>query len=349
MKALVDLDLKRLIEKKIFHSKNKLIDYIQPASIDLPLGDKAYLVKQKFLPFSQDVSSMINNLCVEEISLKKGATLFKGQTYLVQCLDVNLPENLIVKVSPKSSIGRIDLLVRSVFDNLGLYDTILPSSKGQLWLEISPHSFNVKVYSGMALSQLRVFDEDKSILGNVPQMLFNKKGEMIETRILDENKMILSLDVEPNSHIGYVSKQTNQIIDLSNEEGHDWRHFFKKINIKKSGKCTLEKDKFYILLTKEKISVPTKYSVEMIPFSHLVGELRVHYAGFFDPGWGYPKGVAGVLEIRPHETLTIYDGQPICMIEFFENKSKPKFSYGERDNHYHFQVGPKLAKYFKSD
>ena len=157
-----------------------------------------------------------------------------------------------------------------------------------------------------------------------------------------------------SSLFGYEAKSTNEVIDLS-KRNIDWKKFFKKLKINKKSKnykYTLEKDKFYILSTKEKISVPLDLSAEMIPFSNLVGELRAHYAGFFDPGWGYGekgkiKGANGTLEVRAYEDITIYDGQPICLMEFYKNKQLPEKHYGSVGNNYQSQSKPKLAKFFK--
>ncbi len=348
--AIIDFDLRELIKNKVFsHLSNINLDkYIQPASIDLPVGDVAYLVKQKFLPFSRDVNYIVDKLSLDKIDLTNGGSiLFKGQTYLIPILDVNLPENLSVRVSPKSSIGRIDLMVRSVFDNLGLYDTIFEDSVGKLWLEVSPQSFNIRLKKGIAISQLRVFEKSNKLLEfKKDNFLFSKSGNEIKSRVFDKNKLFLSLAVPPKELIGYVAKDTNAVLDMSNFN-HNCEDFFYPIYSKKQGKITLENNKFYILYTKENISVPINYSVEMVPFSHHVGELRAHYAGFFDPGFGGELGSTGVLEIRPHETLTVYDGQPICLIEIFENKKRPSISYGENGSNYQGQVGPKLAKYFK--
>lgn len=347
-KALVDFHLKKLIKDKVFDSNIDLIKYVQPASIDLPVGNVAYLVKEKFLPFSKDVKTLVDKLMIEKIDLIEGGILFKGQTYLIPIAQINLPNNLYCKISPKSSIGRVDLMVRSVFDHLGLYDSILEGGCGKLWLEISPQSFNIKVRSGIALSQLRVFEkslEDCDFSSD--KFIFDENKKEIEHKFFDKNKFFLSLNVKENPLFGYEAKQTNDIIDLNQIKKYDWNNFFRKIELFKDDKFTLEKDKFYILATKENIRIPVKYSVEMIPFSHLIGELRAHYAGFFDPGFGGEFGATGVLEIRTHETLTIYDGQPICLMEVFENKEIPNQVYGESENNYHMQKGPKLAKYFK--
>ena len=150
---------------------------------------------------------------------------------------------------------------------------------------------------------------------------------------------------------GYEAVATNEIVDMSNIGGHDPAKFFRPVYAEAGGKLTLEKDRFYILSTKERVSIPLSLSGEMVPFSHHVGELRAHYAGFFDPGFGYGasgelRGAVGVLEVRPHETIKIYDGQPICLMEFFRNSEIPAAPYGSVGNNHQGQQGPKLAKYF---
>ena len=170
---------------------------------------------------------------------------------------------------------------------------------------------------------------------------------------LHRGAVVLSLSIPSNSKelAGYEAKHTNEVVDLSRIGKHERDDFFRPIRCDGKGRLTLEKDRFYILATKEHISVPLEISGEMIPFSHLVGELRAHYAGFFDPGFGYGaegerKGTVAVLEVRPHETITIYDGQPICLMEFFKNTARPAKPYGYSGNNYAEQCGPKLAKYF---
>lgn len=348
VRSLVDSELKELIKKGVFSSDKDIESYVEPASIDLPVGDVAYLVKQKFLPFSHKVEEVVDKLSLDEIDLRNGGVFFKGQTYLIPILDVDLPKGLSVKISPKSSIGRIDLMVRAVFDNLGLYDTIFEDSKGKLWVEVSPQSFNVKVTSGSALSQLMVFeDNDDDVDFSKDNFVFDQDNKPMEQNFFEKDKLFLSLDVKPNSIIGYQAKSTNEIIDLTKIGEYNWEDFFSRIDLKDEDNFILEKDRFYILPTRENIKVPANYSVEMVPFSHLVGELRAHYAGFFDPGFGGEFGTTGVLEVRPHETLTVYGGQPICLIQIFKNNKCPDVLYGENGNNYQGQKGPKLAKYFK--
>jgi dCTP deaminase len=358
MKTLVDKEIFNIINKKLISHCSNDIDlnkYIQPASLDLPLGDEIYLIKEKFIPFNSTIKEILKDKKIEKYNINSKKTLFKGQTYLAPILKIE-KNNFFFKISPKSSIGRVDLMVRSIFDNIGLYDLIFEEKTGTLWLEISPQSFNVKIKKGLPLAQIRIFKKEKNEIinnnSNVKNLkkenfLFLDKSIPIQQKLFENNKLILSLNVSNNQKItGFVAKNTNKIIDLTKTNYLDWKDFFKEIYSNNS-ELNLEKDKFYILNTKELISIEPKYSVEMVPFSHNIGELRVHYAGFFDPGFGYKNPSTGVLEIRPHEDLTIYDGQPICLIEIYENTSNPNKLYGESGNNYQYQQGPKLAKYFR--
>ena len=340
MESLVDEDLRELVEQGKIGPD--LHDHIQPASIDIPLGSSAYLVTQKFLPFSSDVASLAKSLAIEHIDLSKGAVFLRGQTYLVKCIDLDLPPDLHVRISPKSSIGRIDVLVRAVADRNGLYDRVLEGYRGELWLEITPNSYNIRVEQGIALSQLRVVRGRGSVEQRT--FLFNDRGEPVKHEWFTPGKALLHLAV--SGHVGYEGVFTNEVVDLSRRDA-DPCTFFRRIDTER--KITLEKDRFYILTTKERISIPLDLSGEMVPFFHLVGELRVHYAGFFDPGFGHPVANVGVLEVRPQETLTVYDGQPICLMELYPHARRVAIPYGGAGNNYATQHGPRLAKYFASE
>lgn len=347
--SLIDTDLLSLIKKKHLKANSDLIKHVQPASMDIPIGKVAYEVCQKFIPFTEKVQDIIKKVTVKKLNLAKGATLYKGKTYLIPCFEIDLPKHLEMRISPKSSIGRIDLLVRSIFDNTGLYDTVFAESKGTLWVEVTPQSFNVRLKTGIALNQLRIFDKNLySPIDFEKTSFMYIKGKKI-TPMMYDNKLVSSLAVDQKIPFGYVAKETEEIVDMT-KRNNPWNTFFEKISVEKKttikGTYTLEKGKFYILATKEAIRVDPEYSVEMLPSSHLIGELRVHYAGFFDPGFGQPKGNIGVLEIRPHEDVVVHDGQPICMYEIVRNKNIPKKLYGQAGNNYATQQGPKLAKFF---
>ncbi|MFP4118474.1 MAG: 2'-deoxycytidine 5'-triphosphate deaminase domain-containing protein [Candidatus Woesearchaeota archaeon] len=356
VKTLTDKELPELIKKDCISSSEELEEYIQPASIDIPLGNKAYHLQQKFIPFSNEIHAVAEKLCIEKIDLNKGTNLYKGQTYLIKCLDINLPQHLSGVISPKSSIGRIDLRVRSIVDNHYLYDTIEPGKKGELWLEVTPRSFNVKVKKGIPLAQLRIIDENEdSTIDFSKQPLVIEEDGTRKVGTMYRGRLVLSLNVEPGKIIGYEAKSTDEIIDLSKKGALNPKKFFRELvadsrpESRLTGKFVLEKDRFYILSTKELVAVPEDYSLEMVSIDPKLGDLTVHYAGFFDPGFGMKKGANGVLEVRPHEVTTVYHGQPICLMECFENKSAPTNSYGASGNNYQYQRGPRLSKYFKQD
>lgn len=407
--ALVDVHFEELIREGNVNFGNEGIDlyrYIQPASLDVPLTSRCYLVKDKILPFGTTIRDVLNEIVLEEIILpnleeetKTGPIFFKGHTYLAYCGKVNLPGDMRASLSPKSSIGRIDLMVRAVFDNCGFYDTIEKGgAKGELWMEISPRSFNIRLRAGLSLSQMMIFQESNQtpttlpthssvtassqslcsvaaasfppsinfhnfpVFDNTYNLVYNTSGNPLPIK-LHNRALILSLNV-PSHNLGFEALPTNEIIDLAKIGELDAARFFRPLTAnvsyettskkRKSAQMsvTLEKDKFYVLATKERVSVPCSLSAEMVPFSQHIGELRAHYAGFFDPGFGFTKdssikGTIGVLEVRPHETIRVHDGQPIALMEFFRNKCEPKVPYGQAGNHYQHQTGPKLSKYFR--
>lgn len=349
--AIVDKHIRELIKNKNIVSDFDLNKYIQPASLDLPIGPYAYLVGEKILPYNRNIHEILKTSTISKIPLKNGAVLLKGHTYLIPSINISFKENHFASTSSKSSIGRVDLMVRTVFDNSGLYDIIPKNTTSNLWLEVTPQSFNIKVKEGIALNQMMIFEETNDFVNiKSEKFIYNNTGKLLENKT-HNNALLLSLYVGENEFIGYEAISTNSVIDLEKIGEYKWQDFFRKI-ISNEGKIILEKDRFYILTTKERISIPYNFSAEMIPFSHLVGELRVHYAGFFDPGFGYCEnqeitGSIGVLEVRPHETISVYDGQPICLMDFYKNKENPTKPYGQAGNNYFKQNGPKLAKYFK--
>lgn len=350
--ALIDNQFKDIINNNQIQTLQDDIDlltYIQPASLDIPVSNKAYLVNYKFLPFNKKIREVIKDIKLEELNLDENPILFKNQTYLIPCLKLNnIDEDLVLKASPKSSIGRIDMMVRAINDNSAYYDYI-EKSDGILWLEVTPQSFNVRLKTGIAISQLMLL---KRTADNVnlkdEDLIYNRDGHKLKNNMYKNDEIILEIEIPKHRVIGYVARKTNNIIDLSKKD-HCKLDYFKEIKfIEKDNRIILEKDKFYILRTKNFIQIPPKYSAEMLPLNNIFGEFRVHYAGFFDPGFGYlNKGNQGVLEVRPHEDLMICDGQPICSMKFYNNKEIPNKIYGQAKNNYSSQRDIKLSKYFK--
>lgn len=352
--SLTDNEIREFISQGYLSSQFGLEQFVQPGSIDIPIGSTAYLVKQKFLPFQNTVSYITDKLQIDTVDLAYGGLLHKGCTYIIPTeITIDLPDSVEGRLSPKSSIGRIDLLVRTVADHVGLYDTLPKGTKGRLYVEVTPN-YNVIVHAHDTLNQLMFFSGKSDEHIHHERFVYGSAGQPLKNEFFEDDTLLLTLDLKKNSFVGYKGKKTNNVINLAKRKEYDYKDFFEEVRTEDRdyGKLTLEKDRFYILHTKEYVSIPLQYSSEMIPFSNLIGELRVHYAGFFDPGFGYGKegeirGRQGVLEIRPHEDITVYDGQPICLMEFYKNKQLPAKGYGFSGNHYDKQEGPQLAKYFK--
>lgn len=354
--TLVDSNLNSCVENNIIQGINNLDikTLIQPSSIDIPLGSKAYLLPKRALSTNQDIGDVASKIALQEFDLNQETLFLKHHTYLVETdIEVNLPENISAKCSPKSSIGRIDVLVRSVCSNHGMYDTIFKNSKGKLYLEITPQSFNIIVKKGVPMSQIRLFEETNKTQDFIEQKrLLNQciKTNLSQELLYDENIVFLGLEINENN-FGFVAKKTQKPINLTKIKEHNPDDFFEKLTarVDESNELhiTIEKDKFYIFHTSEKISVPKTHSIEMLPYSHLIGDFRAHYAGFFDPGFGGENGAIGVLEVRSYEDIVIYPNQPICAIQIYQNLEIPNISYGECGNNYQGQTGPRLSKFFK--
>lgn len=313
--ALVDTDFIKLIdEQKVFPYGDLLKAHVQPASLDLPLlANLVYLVTDKMVPFERTIEDLLMDIKITQI---KDGLLLKNQTYLCYFGFIQLPSNIKAKCSPKSSIGRIDVLVRTIFDNHGFYDEIPTGGSGHLWVQVCPRSFNIQLEQNIALTQVMLFDEEV-----IP---------------CPQKDIILHLDISN----GYQALQTNEVLDLSLRNNIPSK-FFEAI--KTDGRTLLlEKNKFYILPTIEKITIPPTHSGELESFVHRLGLASVHFAGFFDSGFD----AIGVLEICPYETMRVTQNQPIALLRHYVNKSIPNKLYGQANNNYQFQTGPKLAKFF---
>ena len=357
--TLVDSNLTNCIEDSIISTQKSLDlhSLIQPASIDLPASNNAYLLSKRALTPEHSIEEILPEITLQTFNLNDETLLLKHHTYLIETdIEINLPKHISAKCSSKSSIGRIDVLVRCVCSKTKIYDTFFPQSRGKLYLEVTPQSFNIIIKKGVALSQIRLFEEvhnTSDILDEqgeqqlLQSCITNKENEDI---VCDENIAFLNVEITKDC-FGYVAKNTQKPINLTKINEHNPTDYFDKITAQEDSSkkinFVIEKDKFYIFHTCEKICVPPTHSVEMLPYSHLIGDFRAHYAGFFDPGFGNATGLTGVLEVRSYEDITMYSTQPICAIKIYKNKESPKNLYGECNNNYQNQNGPKLAKFFK--
>ena len=349
--------------------KNANEDNLQPASIDLNISEEGYRMKGAFLPRKdENVRDIIETESLYRIDLNN--PLEKSGIYLIKLKEsLNLPKNIFAFSSSKSSTGRVDLQTRLVVDGYSRFDSAPLGYQGELWLQIIPKSFLIKLNIGDKLNQIRFFNGEAKLdyekLKEVylkHKLLFDEDSNFINSdkrSIIDNNgSIVMSIDLDGGKSdkiIGYKNLLIDNVLDFSKKNHYHSADFFEPIYSPKNGKLILEKESFYIFSTKEQIRIPGDFASEMIAYDIYNGEFRSHYAGFFDPGFGYGKdgeikGRQAVLEIRSYENNFIFrDNQPICRMNFERLIEPADFIYGEEiGSHYAGQSGPKLSKHFKS-
>ena len=372
--VLSSQEILELINKNVITSENGIEkDLIQPASIDLRLGIKAWRVPASFLPGKGNkVSSRLKDLAMHEFSLIDGAVLECGCVYIVKLLEnVSLTENLTGIANPKSSTGRLDVFTRLIVDGAMEFEEVPAGYQGPLYAEISPRTFSVLVRTGSRLNQLRLrrgqsftSDKEMEILQEHVGLVRNQDNINLPDKI--KNGVPLSVDlVGENGLIGYKARKHSMLIDIDKINHYKRELFWEKITVEdllyQSGDCQnknnqgsliLSPDAFYILASKEYVSVPSKYAAEMRAYDTKVGEFRAHYAGFFDPGFGLTELGASktkaVLEVRSHDVpFLIEQDQTVCRLVYEPMANVPSILYGEVGSSNNYQAqGLKLAKHF---
>ena len=372
--VLSSQEILELINKNVITSENGIEkDLIQPASIDLRLGIKAWRVPASFLPGKGNkVSSRLKDLAMHEFSLIDGAVLECGCVYIVKLLEnVSLTDNLTGIANPKSSTGRLDVFTRLIVDGAMEFEQIPAGYQGPLYAEISPRTFSVLVRTGSRLNQLRLrrgqsftSDKEMEILQEHVGLVRNQDNINLPDKI--KNGVPLSVDlVGENGLIGYKARKHSMLIDIDKPNHYKRELFWEKITVedllyrggdyqnkKNQGSLILSPDAFYILASKEYVSVPSKYAAEMRAYDTKVGEFRAHYAGFFDPGFGLTELGASktkaVLEVRSHDVpFLIEQDQTVCRLVYEPMANVPSILYGEAGSSNNYQAqGLKLAKHF---
>ena len=366
-------EILELINKNVITSENGIEkDLIQPASIDLRLGIKAWRVPASFLPGKGNkVSSRLKDLAMHEFSLIDGAVLECGCVYIVKLLEnVNLTDNLTGIANPKSSTGRLDVFTRLIVDGAMEFEEVPAGYQGPLYAEISPRTFSVLVRTGSRLNQLRLrrgqsftSDKEMEILQEHVGLVRNQDNINLPDKI--KNGVPLSVDlVGENGLIGYKARKHSMLIDIDKPNHYRRELFWEKITVEdllyqggyqnknNQGSLILSPDAFYILASKEYVSVPSKYAAEMRAYDTKVGEFRAHYAGFFDPGFGLTELGASktkaVLEVRSHDVpFLIEQDQTVCRLVYEPMANVPSILYGEAGSSNNYQAqGLKLAKHF---
>lgn len=304
-------------------------DQVQPASLDLRLGARAWRVRASFLPgLGRRVRDRLADVAMHELDLTRGAVLEKGCVYIAELQEgLALPKGVAARANPKSSTGRVDVFVRLLTDRGAKFDDVAEGYSGPLYMEIAPQTFSVLVRSGTRLNQLRL-----------------KRGEPPK---LD----LRSVGVDLTEAVaGFRARRHAGVIDMDHEDGHDPRDFWEPLEPRR-GELLLDPGEFYILASKQAVEIPVLQAAEMTPIDPSVGEFRVHYAGFFDPGFGTEEaggqGSRGVLEVRSHETpFLLEDGQTVARLVYEPLTERPERLYGEGGSHYQRQ-GLKLSKHFR--
>ena len=334
-------------------------DQIQPASLDLRLGTEAFRAPASFLPGPDaTVRDKIAAFDMHRLDLAGGAVLEKGCVYIVPLMErVALGAKLSAFANPKSSTGRLDIFVRLITDRGTAFDRVEPGYKGPLYAEIAPRTFSVLVRPGTRLNQLRLRRGAPQVSATALRKLQDQVGLVhVEPgrETIRDDMIGVTLDLQGDAAtglIGYQARKHTGVIDVDRRAYYDPGEYWDPIRQRPGRGIILNPDDFYILATKEAVTVPPEYAAEMVPYDTNVGEFRVHYAGFFDPGFGW--GVAGegsraVLEVRSHEVPFLLEhGQTVGWLRFERLTAPPQRLYGAGAGSSYQKQGLQLAKQFK--
>ncbi len=332
-----------------------LAEQIQPASLDLRLGEVAYRVRASFLAGRErTVSDRIEDFSMHRIDLRDGAVLEKGCVYLVPLMErLSLPAGLRAIANAKSSTGRLDLLTRLVTDGGTEFDRIAEGYDGPLYAEICPRSFSVLVRPGMRLNQVR-FRAGAATLDDTALAALHAAERLVDTPPVIDGGLGFSVDLRPGAGdlVGYRAKPHTGVIDLDRIGAYPAGEFWDELRTR-DGRLILDPGAFYILVSREAVTIPPAYAAEMAPYLAMVGEFRVHYAGFFDPGFGHGaadgRGARGVLEVRCHEAPFVLEhGQIVGRLIYERMAELPDRLYGREIASNYQGQGLKLAKHFRS-
>ncbi len=354
--VLADHQLRDLIANGAISASAPIEDgQIQPASLDLRLGATAYRVRASFLAGrNRSVTERLQDFQMHAIDLTDGAVLEKGCVYVVPLLEsLALPASMTAAASAKSSIGRLDLLTRIITDRGVEFDRVPAGYTGPLFVEICPRSFSVVARQGQMLNQI-IFRQGQTFMSDDDLRALHADTPIVSGDPVISDGLGFSVDLKPDSGtlVGYRAKPHTGVIDLSKLAHYDPTEYWEEVHTK-DGWIILDPGAFYILVSRESIVIPPMQAAEMAPYLAMVGEFRVHYAGFFDPGFGYAAaggtGSRGVLEVRCHEAPFVLEhGQVVGRLVYEHMSEMPEALYGiDIKSNYQGQ-GLKLSKHFKS-
>lgn len=351
--VLPDAALRQLIESGAISSQLPILpEQIQPASLDLRLGTTAWRLRASFLAGrGRKVSERLADFEMHRMDLSGGAVLEKGCVYLVPLMEhLALPHGLDAVANAKSSTGRLDLLTRLVTDEGTEFDRLPEGYDGPIYAEICPRSFSVLVRPGMRLNQLRL-RRGQSVLSDAELGQLHARQPLVTGEALIDDGLGFSVDLRPaeGDLVGYRARPHSGVIDLDRIGAYRASDFWDELHTQ-DGQLILDPGAFYILVSREAVAIPPDYAAEMAPYLAMVGEFRVHYAGFFDPGFGHGPGghgARGVLEVRCHEApFALEHGQVVGRLVYERMSARPDRLYGEGIASNYQGQGLKLAKQF---
>ncbi len=327
---------------------------VQPASLDLSLGRRAWRIRASFLPGRgrRVVDRLADGLAMQEIDLAAGAVFERGCVYLVELQErLALPADVCGAANPKSSTGRIDVFVRLVTDGGAAFDEAPAGYEGPLYAEISPRSFSIVAREGSSLNQLRL---KKGVvrLDDAALQALHEKTPLVDGAADIDGGLGLSVALDQGEIVGWRARRHSALIDVDERGVLDPHDFFEPLTPQRSGFLILDPEEFYILVSKERLVIPPDYAAEMTPISPGLGEFRVHYAGFFDPGFGWSEagdqGSRAVLEVRSRETPFVLEhGQLVARLVYENMAARPERLYGEAIGSNYQGQGLKLSKHFR--
>lgn len=348
--------LRRLIDDGVIGADRPILpEQIQPASLDLRLGDVAYRVRASFLAGQgRSVAERIAEFEMHRMDLSAGAVLEKGCVYVIPLMErLALPEGITAVANAKSSTGRLDLLTRTITDGGVEFDRIAGGYSGPLYAEVCPRSFSVLARAGQRLNQIR-FRHGQAVLSDADLTALHGREPLVNGPAVISEGLGFSVDLRPGPDdlVGYRAKPHTGVIDLDRIGHYPAAEFWEEIR-SRDGRIILDPGAFYILVSREAVTIPPDYAAEMAPYLAMVGEFRVHYAGFFDPGFGHSAaggaGSRGVLEVRCHEAPFVLEhGQIVGRLVYERMSERPETLYGAGIASNYQGQGLKLAKHFRA-
>ncbi len=354
--VLADSQIRDMITTGVISATSPILnDQIQPASLDLRLGERAYRVRASFLPgHGRTVTERLADLTMHEFPLTGGAVLEKGCVYVVPLMEhLALPSGTSGAASAKSSIGRLDLMTRVITDQGVEFDRVPDGYNGPLYAEICPQSFSVVAQPGQMLTQM-IYRQGRTFLTDDELRDVHAETPIVSGDPVISDGLGFSVDLKPATGdlVGYRAKRHSGVVDLSKLAHYDPTDYWEEVRTTE-GRIILDPGAFYILVSREAIAIPPNCAAEMAPYLAMVGEFRVHYAGFFDPGFGYDaaggSGSRGVLEVRCHEAPFVLEhGQIVGRLVYERMSQTPQALYGSDIASNYQGQGLKLSKHFKS-